>query len=374
MAMPVRRFKEAGRRHAAKCSVMSDEESFMRAIIDNPADDHLRLVYADWLEERGDPRGEFIRIQMELEQPSLDERGRLSLVIREKELLALHGKSWSGPLEGLASSYSFRKGFVDSAALTAAAFVSAGETLLRQTVVRRLWLREIGDAAYYFQSELFGNLIGLTLDGNRLGSYELELILDDMPASLQELSVNDCGLALEGARIVAFAGLRRNLQRLAMSYNPIGDLGLQAFCGSTDQYPLRALEVAGCDIGDTGFRALASSKLLAGLHRLDISANTPGSRALRNLVSSRRASELRELNLSQTGMDTMGVRALVECTHFAHLETLNLANNQISPGGARLLAESPNLKGLKSLNLSGNPIGPDDKPALRQRFAYPVAL
>lgn len=43
-----------------------DDQAFIAAIIANPADDLPRLVYADWLDDRGDPRGEFIRVQVEL--------------------------------------------------------------------------------------------------------------------------------------------------------------------------------------------------------------------------------------------------------------------------------------------------------------------
>jgi uncharacterized protein (TIGR02996 family) len=38
-----------------------DEEAFLAAIHDSPADDTNRLIYADWLEERDDRRGEFLR-------------------------------------------------------------------------------------------------------------------------------------------------------------------------------------------------------------------------------------------------------------------------------------------------------------------------
>jgi uncharacterized protein (TIGR02996 family) len=47
---------------------MNDDAAFVRALKDNPKDDALRRVYADWLEERGDPRGEFLRLQGELEE------------------------------------------------------------------------------------------------------------------------------------------------------------------------------------------------------------------------------------------------------------------------------------------------------------------
>src|SRR5205814_1998554 len=45
---------------------MSPEEGFLLDIEDHPADDTARLVYADWLEERGDPRGRYLRAEVEL--------------------------------------------------------------------------------------------------------------------------------------------------------------------------------------------------------------------------------------------------------------------------------------------------------------------
>jgi uncharacterized protein (TIGR02996 family) len=45
---------------------MSDEAAFIRAIQENLDDDGPRLVYADWLEERGDERGEYLRLEYQL--------------------------------------------------------------------------------------------------------------------------------------------------------------------------------------------------------------------------------------------------------------------------------------------------------------------
>lgn len=44
---------------------MIDEE-FHAGLIANPSDDGLRAVYADWLEEQGDPRSEYLRLQLNL--------------------------------------------------------------------------------------------------------------------------------------------------------------------------------------------------------------------------------------------------------------------------------------------------------------------
>jgi len=45
---------------------MNDHEALLRAIIADRADDSVRLAFADFLEERGDVRAEFIRCQIEL--------------------------------------------------------------------------------------------------------------------------------------------------------------------------------------------------------------------------------------------------------------------------------------------------------------------
>lgn len=44
---------------------MSEDEAFIRAIVDSPGDDTPRLVYADWLDDRDDPRGTYLRAERE---------------------------------------------------------------------------------------------------------------------------------------------------------------------------------------------------------------------------------------------------------------------------------------------------------------------
>src|SRR3954447_19705135 len=40
---------------------MTEDDAFIRTILADPTDPTPRLIYADWLEERGDPRGEYLR-------------------------------------------------------------------------------------------------------------------------------------------------------------------------------------------------------------------------------------------------------------------------------------------------------------------------
>lgn len=92
-------------------TIPTDQQSFLAAIISEPDEDTHRLVYADWLDEHGDPdRAEFIRVQCEWERlkfvshPNTAE-GRaetarvLDLQVRESELLRLHEREWrrAGP-------------------------------------------------------------------------------------------------------------------------------------------------------------------------------------------------------------------------------------------------------------------------------------
>lgn len=43
-----------------------EEAPFLRALVENPTDETVRLVYADWLEEQGDVRGEYLRLEYQL--------------------------------------------------------------------------------------------------------------------------------------------------------------------------------------------------------------------------------------------------------------------------------------------------------------------
>ena len=65
--------------------------AFLDAICDDPEDDAPRLLFADWLAERGDPRGEFIRVQCALAGLDTDDPGREALKRQEADLLSRSG-------------------------------------------------------------------------------------------------------------------------------------------------------------------------------------------------------------------------------------------------------------------------------------------
>jgi uncharacterized protein (TIGR02996 family) len=72
-------------------SMHPEHASFLADIDANPEDDRPRLVFADWLEDHGDPdRADFIRVQCELAQPEDEDPRRGELLDREQQLLDGH--------------------------------------------------------------------------------------------------------------------------------------------------------------------------------------------------------------------------------------------------------------------------------------------
>ena len=67
---------------------MTHDEAFLQAILEAPDDDAPRLIYADWLEEQGDPRGAFIRVQCQLARMAEDDPRRPALEVEETPLRA----------------------------------------------------------------------------------------------------------------------------------------------------------------------------------------------------------------------------------------------------------------------------------------------
>lgn len=75
---------------------MQDEHAaFLDSIVSDAEDDIPRLIYADWLEEHGDPRGEFIRLQCQLANVVPGDEEMRELTDRQHELLMEHEAEWA---------------------------------------------------------------------------------------------------------------------------------------------------------------------------------------------------------------------------------------------------------------------------------------
>src|SRR3569833_2125955 len=99
---------------------MSDEAELIVDCAAAPDDDRPRLVYADFLQQRGDPRGDFIALQCayEVARAADDDSLSVKLAKRWRKLLDEHEVQWvTGARSVLRRSMKFRRGFIEHALL-----------------------------------------------------------------------------------------------------------------------------------------------------------------------------------------------------------------------------------------------------------------
>jgi len=163
---------------------MTPHDAFLQAIRDNPEDDAVRLIYADYLEEKGDPAGldraEFIRLQLELGRLPADSTDRATLLARGRRLLREHEAEWvAGDLRGLVRGGEFRRGFVEKVALPAEVFPQRADELIRLAPLREVHLTGRRDVVRQLaRTPLLGQLSGLDLKGNFLNDSDLAWLVE----------------------------------------------------------------------------------------------------------------------------------------------------------------------------------------------------
>lgn len=134
--------------------------AFLAAVIEAPDDDGPRLMYADWLIERGDVRGDFIRTRVELERlpdcghdwATLPGGFSCPTCRRKDELYAATVNEdgfppWEHAMQGWArpfklSEVTFRRGFVEAVSCSALAWLRHGAAILAATPLREVTLSD----------------------------------------------------------------------------------------------------------------------------------------------------------------------------------------------------------------------------------------
>ncbi len=326
------------------------ENAFLEAIREEPEDDGLRLIFADWLEEHSDPRGQFIRTQIMLatgfeqdgKQPLTPAR-RAELEKTERKLLDEYGKDWEHPLRELgATAVQFRRGLAEGIDISAVDFVANAQRLFEQAPLRSLGIfsetegqspppRDPGWVDDVAASPHLARLTKLDLSGNRIGN--------------------------DGARALARSPYLAALTTLDLSGNYISAAGAQFLAASPHLASLTTLSLSGNHIMAAGAQFLATSPHLARLKTLSLGGNLLGNDGASALAQSPYLACLTTLNLWRNSISNDGARALAASPHLVGLKTLVLSSNRISNDGARALAASPNLTGLTTLDLRYNRIG-----------------
>jgi len=316
-------------------TVIDFERAFIEEIRADPRDEVPRLVYADYLEESGDPRGEFIRIQCELTHLQPADPARVGLEARESELLDAHAEAWLAPLrqlgaEGL-SVRCFQRGLIERVRIDARTFLSnAGELCDIAPALYCVELKNVTEAV----TELGGaalpeQITSLDLSANRLQSPAIAgWASAPWTSQLTEFNLEFNRLADEG--LAHLASLRLpNLQKLSLGVNGVGPAGVASLTnGPLAQ--LTALSLRVNPIGDAGAKRLASWPDLANL---------------------------RELDLASAELQTPGAKALAESPHLNALAHLNLCGNHIKRPGLLALAKADGWE-LTRLDVRSNADGP----------------
>ena len=366
----------------------TDDEPFLRRIRAYPDDDGPRLIFADWLDERGDPdRAAFIRVQIALAGLPVDDPQRSALLAAERALLDRHAPVWAAPFRGLATGLEFRRGFVDEARVPAAVFVRRAARLFAAGPVRHLHLLDLGGALpAAFASPYLGRLSALTVyaqhagDGlgravagsphlgglkalylgrNRLRDAGVAALAGSSGlTSLETLDLSENDLSESGARAVAAAFHWPHLRELDLCHNRLGPDGAATLAASARLGGVRRLGLADTGLGGSGDTGGGLADLLR-VPALDLGGNGLGPADLKALLSApaRGPVGLTHLDLSHNDLGEPGVRVLAESPVLAGLASLRLIGCNVTDEAAGVLAGSPYLDRLAELDLGNNPVG-----------------
>jgi uncharacterized protein (TIGR02996 family) len=228
---------------------MDHEQAFLKAISEEPQDNTHRLVFADWLEERGRPgdadRALFIRTQIALagkrwltrEEPLMDNSAALGTLTpkqwlplqeREHKLLKQHRSEWLRTLRAVVPSLrdnevAFARGFPD------AVFFHCVEDL-----------GHAGELAAIAPLQA----MGFYRPNSNMGYEELQALVDSPQL--------------------------HHLTRLDLSHNPIGNGWVESLADLPQLRNLTHLNLNFSSIGAEGVRALAASPQLHHLTHLNL--------------------------------------------------------------------------------------------------------
>lgn len=343
-----------------------DAAPLLEAIAADPADDTVRLAFADWLDEHGDAdRAEFIRAQIALHpvkmRYSASERSpeHQALADREHALLSAHLGEWVGgyPAWAKVCAGNFTRGFLWRFDATPKQWLASGPALRRFVPVEHLFIRGPSSrhAQLWTDSSTFGlrhlHLVEVRNDALRAAT--------DSPAldTLESLSVHghrENG-TVENPVLRAFFGSPRlaRLRGLVVNIDRAGDTLAFVVAGSPHLRRLEDLNI-GTGIQTEGARELFESPNLANLTFLDLSYCPIGDVAIRSLVRSKYVTRLRKLCLAECELTAESGRLLASWPGLREVTVLFLGQNRLGLDGLRALSESRFIGRLKRLNLNYN--------------------
>ncbi|HZY91092.1 MAG TPA: TIGR02996 domain-containing protein, partial [Gemmataceae bacterium] len=225
---------------------MNEQDALFAAVLEAPDDDAPRLVYADWLDENGQPeRAEFIRTQIERARLPEDDPRAPALKARERELTSANRRVWWQELPAWARPEAvYRRGFAAEVRATAREFLKGAAGLFRRAPVRHVVLSSVGDAeaAALAASPHLARLSALHLPGDTLTAAGWRALLASPAlANLTELLLGGSAFGPAEAQALASSANVAGLIRFTLYGGHVGDLGLNALATSPHLGRLTAL-------------------------------------------------------------------------------------------------------------------------------------
>lgn len=312
-----------------------DDQSFLEAIQANPEDEVPRLVYADWLDDQGDPRGELIRVQCEIARSPDNDPNRKRLEHRESELLEDYGETWLEPLRQLGamgvSTRCFHRGLLDHLKISAEDFLNHAETLcqIEPALTSVQFTDAVPHLKQWAEMQIPAQITSVDFSANQFTSLQCQMLAaSSITGQLKALDLKFNLLEDEAVAALCSANWPK-LERLDLSSNRIDPVGAATLAHQASFPQLKVLCLSMNRVLDQGAVALLQSHSLGGLEEL-------------HLVSNGITNETANLML-----DSQGLR-------LPSLKILNLRYNRIGMVEQGRLLGSPWNRRLQLLDLTGN--------------------
>ena len=224
------------------------ERALIAAVRARPVGWDAWLVYADWLLEQGDVRGQLIAWEHQLATGALSADERTALRRGAQALEEAQREAWlAGWTPPATCELRWRYGFL---------------------IGVRLWWRPntdplaaLGELVAHPAASL---LCELKLSSRPLRADGARALAAGNLSSLTALDLVRNKLGRDGASVLAAAESLGSLAELVLEDNRIGDDGARALAASDRLRPLTTLDLRGNDIGDDSARALRESEALRG--------------------------------------------------------------------------------------------------------------
>jgi uncharacterized protein (TIGR02996 family) len=360
---------------------MTPDEAFLQDIIAHPDDDTARLIYADWLDEHGQPeRGEFIRVQCALASLSEEDDRRWPLLAREKALLAAHEEEWRRPFDEFFSQIlpqatlwsrmkryfgappedgqprvtgKFERGFLQAISFGQAHLLEALHRYSRIQPLQclELTMRDAGDERWLYDCSLeFPSVRRLHLrtwtpPGTRESMRQVSFIFPE----LRHLQIDGIEICADPPR----ENWLCHLHSLKVGCSPaVSTQALVALLAGLTEGSLSRLHISGGSLGLNAVRALILSPGYERIQSLGLIDSRMSDAELDLLVTSPRLRQLRELSLSGSFLHDERARSLAGSEFLCNLHSLDVSRCAIGWDGLSALAHSRHLSGLHSLILS----------------------